>query len=87
MGGHFVRLLVSVNFIVKSDCFEWVPNPHPHRLHEGEAFADELSAYLIDNIPHHDRTMSVDYDGTLKGALQAKTFNSSTAMKSNSKSS
>ena len=65
MGGHFVRLLASVQQAVKSrDFFHWVPLPSREELAEGREFGDELASYIIDNLRHNARQMASTSRGT-----------------------
>ena len=61
MGGHFLRLLVSVQQLVQEETFlRWVPNPTPEDRARGHAFRQELCSYLQDNLRHHERQMAAN---------------------------
>ena len=64
MGGHFVRLLSSVQLLVKEATFlHWVPCPTSEQLLEGRLYNQELISYLIDNLRHGSREMSASQPG------------------------
>lgn len=64
MGGHFVRLLNSVQLLVKeATFFHWDPQPSMEELWEGRRYSDELANYLIDNLRHNSREMSATQGG------------------------
>lgn len=64
MGGHFVRLLKSVQVVVKeATFFHWVPVPTRQQLAEGRLYSEQLVSYLIDNLQHSSREMSAKTRG------------------------
>lgn len=59
MGGHFVRLLSSVQVLIsQASFFHWIPFPTSEQLQEGRRFSQELISYLTDNLRRSSREMS-----------------------------
>ncbi|CAJ1420891.1 unnamed protein product [Effrenium voratum] len=79
MGGHFVRLLASLQYLIESESFfEWRPwscEPQP----AGHECRAELAAYLIDNLRHGDRQMSASDPGPKTSAWRQSAENIKTA--------
>lgn len=66
MGGHFVRLLCSVQHLVKdATFFRWVPQPSVDELQEGRRFSQELISFLVENLQHNSREMSTKKGGAV----------------------
>ena len=63
MGCHYVRLQASIQVLVqKANILEWIPySGRPDVLHHLE-FAKELSSYMVDNLPHHEKNMALYQD-------------------------
>ena len=64
MGGHFVRLLASVQILVKQpDFFEWIPSGGAcsEQVRSGMLFGAELAAYLVDNLKFHEKIMALNF--------------------------
>ena len=70
MGCHYVRLQASIQVLIhKADIFEWIPYSGRTDVLGHLEFADELSSYLVDNLPHHDKNMAL-YDDSYTARQQ-----------------